>query len=244
MIGKRIKEIRLKNNLTQQEFGDKLNHTKSTISKWENDQVIPDINMLKGISTIFSVNIEELISDSKYSKKENNKSRYLFVSDKVSYSGIQPLPVNKSSRVIGNFIVFLLTLATFLMMLSPFWSSTDGLGSKEIAPLLIGTLGFFLMIVIIIVRIFRGIKKTKVNRWNVSSVFNNENIILTSKISGNEKTFNLDMITNVKQIKGNDQQDEHQINIELNNNQTIIYFEIDSLTCDLITKKWMDVMEW
>lgn len=45
------------------------------------------------------------------------------------------------------------------------------------------------------------------------------------------------MITNVKQIKGNDQQDEHQINIELNNNQTIIYFEIDSLTCDLITKK-------
>ena len=164
MIGKRIKEIRLKNNLTQQEFGDKLNHTKSTISKWENDQVIPDINMLKGISTIFSVNIEELISDSKYSKKENNKSRYLFVSDKVSYSGIQPLPVNKSSRVIGNFIVFLLTLATFLMMLSPFWSSTDGLGSKEIAPLLIGTLGFFLMIVIIIVRIFRGIKKTKVNR--------------------------------------------------------------------------------
>ena len=34
-IGKRIKEIRIENKLTQQEFGEKLSVSQDTVSLWE-----------------------------------------------------------------------------------------------------------------------------------------------------------------------------------------------------------------
>ena len=46
-IGKFIKEIRKKNNLTQKELADKYGVTYQAVSKWENGINLPDISLIK-----------------------------------------------------------------------------------------------------------------------------------------------------------------------------------------------------
>ena len=61
-IGKFIKKIRIKNNLSQSEFASKLGVTFQAVSKWENGKNLPDILTLKQISNEFNVNIDEIIN--------------------------------------------------------------------------------------------------------------------------------------------------------------------------------------
>ena len=64
-IGSIIKDIRKKNNLTQNEFASILGVTFQDVSKWENDKSIPDITILKDISNKFNVDLNYLISGKK-----------------------------------------------------------------------------------------------------------------------------------------------------------------------------------
>ena len=68
-IGKFIKELRIKNSLSQADLANKLSVTKQAISKWENGRGIPDIEMLKELSKIFNVDIDEII-DGEFKEKE------------------------------------------------------------------------------------------------------------------------------------------------------------------------------
>ena len=64
-IGSIIKDIRKKNNLTQNESASILGVTFQAVSKWENDKSIPDITILKDISNKFNVDLNYLISGKK-----------------------------------------------------------------------------------------------------------------------------------------------------------------------------------
>jgi transcriptional regulator with XRE-family HTH domain len=77
-IGKFIKEIRKKNNLTQKQLANKYNVTFQAVSKWENGKNLPDITLLRQMSKDFNVNIEDILEGNipyKENKKEENKKR-------------------------------------------------------------------------------------------------------------------------------------------------------------------------
>lgn len=59
-IGKFIKEIRRKNNLTQKQLADKYNVTYQAVSKWENGKNMPDTALIKQMSEDFNVSLEEI----------------------------------------------------------------------------------------------------------------------------------------------------------------------------------------
>lgn len=63
IFAKRIKEIRKKNNMTQEELAGKLDLTNSTISYWEKGDVVPGDAMLKKISQFFGVTIDWLLGN-------------------------------------------------------------------------------------------------------------------------------------------------------------------------------------
>jgi transcriptional regulator with XRE-family HTH domain/gamma-glutamylcyclotransferase (GGCT)/AIG2-like uncharacterized protein YtfP len=69
-IGKFIKELRIKNNLTQAEFASLFGVTYQAVSKWENGKNIPDIEILKQISEHFNINIEEILNGKSKSKRK------------------------------------------------------------------------------------------------------------------------------------------------------------------------------
>ena len=46
-IGKRVKELRVKNKMTQEQLAEKLQVSRQSISKWESDATRPDFDKLK-----------------------------------------------------------------------------------------------------------------------------------------------------------------------------------------------------
>lgn len=72
-IGKFIKDLRIKNNLTQKAFADKYNVTYQAVSKWENGKNMPDLSLLKEICKDFDVSLDDLINGEKSVKKSYKK---------------------------------------------------------------------------------------------------------------------------------------------------------------------------
>lgn len=65
-IGDKIKQLRINNNLTQEQLAEKLLLTRNDISKWETTNVIPNINNLKMLADVFNVSVDDLISDEEF----------------------------------------------------------------------------------------------------------------------------------------------------------------------------------
>lgn len=61
-IGNFIKERRKQKNLTQEELAELLGVNNRSISRWENAKCMPDISLLKDLSKILGVTINDLIS--------------------------------------------------------------------------------------------------------------------------------------------------------------------------------------
>lgn len=62
-FGEKIKRLRTDNNLNQEQLAEKLFVTRTAISKWETGKGYPSIDSLKLLSDLFSVSIDELISN-------------------------------------------------------------------------------------------------------------------------------------------------------------------------------------
>ena len=60
-IGKRIGQNRKRLGLTQDQLAEKLGVTAQAVSKWENDQSCPDINMLPKLAEIFGISVDALL---------------------------------------------------------------------------------------------------------------------------------------------------------------------------------------
>ncbi|MEO1815296.1 MAG: helix-turn-helix transcriptional regulator [Acetobacterium sp.] len=62
-FGDRLKSIRLKNDMTQEEIGNLLNKSKNNISQYETGKREPDLETLKIISNYFKVSLDYLLGN-------------------------------------------------------------------------------------------------------------------------------------------------------------------------------------
>lgn len=63
MIGVKIKKLRRKNKMTQEQLARQLNVTPQAVSKWEKGLAFPDIHLLVPIADCFSVTVDYLLRD-------------------------------------------------------------------------------------------------------------------------------------------------------------------------------------
>lgn len=61
MFGDTIKSLRLSHNLSQVQLAEELSVSKQTVSNWENNNILPSIEMLIKISQFFSVSTDFLL---------------------------------------------------------------------------------------------------------------------------------------------------------------------------------------
>lgn len=76
-LGNKIKELRLRSSITQEQLAGHLSVTPQCISKWENGLTMPDIQLLPEISVFFGVTIDELfdLTDAAYLERISNLIR-------------------------------------------------------------------------------------------------------------------------------------------------------------------------
>ena len=68
----KLKELRIKNNLTQEQLAEKLNVSRQTISKWELGETNPNINQAKKISELFNISLDEFLNQKDIKKIKKN----------------------------------------------------------------------------------------------------------------------------------------------------------------------------
>lgn len=68
-ISKNINRLRMSRNMTQEELAQKLFVSRQAVSSWENNRTQPDVEMIKKLSDVFGVPVEELL----YGEKRNTK---------------------------------------------------------------------------------------------------------------------------------------------------------------------------
>lgn len=73
MIGKKILELRKKNNLSQEELAEVVGVSRQTISNWELDETAPDLKQIQKLVSVFNFSVDELIgNENVLLKKVNN----------------------------------------------------------------------------------------------------------------------------------------------------------------------------
>jgi len=73
-IGNKIRKLRFRASLTQEQLADRLGISAQAVSKWENAVAMPDISLLPELSEIFGVSIDELFdltADQKFRRIES-----------------------------------------------------------------------------------------------------------------------------------------------------------------------------
>lgn len=64
LIGLRLKELRLQNNLTLEEVGNSVNRTKKSIQLYENGEVTISVRVLKDIvENVYGIKIGTFLND-------------------------------------------------------------------------------------------------------------------------------------------------------------------------------------
>lgn len=70
-ISKRLKELRIENNFSQEKLAEILNVSRQTISNWENERSYPDVHNLIMLCDIYSVSLNTLMKG----EYRNNEKR-------------------------------------------------------------------------------------------------------------------------------------------------------------------------
>lgn len=82
LIGDKLKEARLKKNMTQEEVADKIFVSRQSISNWENNKTYPDIGNVIALSDLYDVSLDELLKGSDNFMKHLEESTDLVKSNK------------------------------------------------------------------------------------------------------------------------------------------------------------------
>lgn len=100
-IGKKLKEVRMKSNLTQEQVAEKLFVSRQTISNWENEKSYPDIISIIKLSDLYSISLDELL------KGDQKMIEHLEVSTDI---------VRSNKKLLGAIIINIILLLVLLIV--------------------------------------------------------------------------------------------------------------------------------
>ena len=87
-LGERIYRLRTEKNLSQGDLAELLAVSRQSISKWENNSAVPELEKIIKLSEIFEVSIDELVKGAETSRKSETQSS--MSQEKVKETGFPP----------------------------------------------------------------------------------------------------------------------------------------------------------
>ncbi|MGM9575236.1 MAG: helix-turn-helix transcriptional regulator [Oscillospiraceae bacterium] len=115
-IGVKIKNARIKANLTQEHAAEALGVSRQTISNWENEKTYPDIVSVVKMSDLYDISLDRLLKEEKP------------VSDYLDYLE-ESTNVVKSRNRISKLVLIMTYLVIWAVSLIVFWLFMDPAGA-------------------------------------------------------------------------------------------------------------------
>ena len=107
-IGLFLKELRKEKEMTQEQISEQFSVSSRTVSRWENGNNMPDLDILIELSDYYEVDLREILNGER--KSENmNKELEETVLQAVDYTNTEAEKYNKRVRIC-NAIAFLLII--------------------------------------------------------------------------------------------------------------------------------------
>jgi len=155
-LGNRIKELREKKNISQEKLALDINTSRQTVSKWENDTVLPDSNNISVLCKYFNVSADYLLHGEEVeNKKEENTN------DDISANVITS---GKVFNIIMLVISFILLIFGILFETIPAFKNIVSVSSGS--SFLQIPVGLILIVLSLVLLLFFGVKITKNNNKN------------------------------------------------------------------------------
>ena len=117
-LGERLIQLRAKAGLSQDALAERLGVSRQSVSKWENDVSVPDLEKLVKLSEMFGISLDELVKGE--------------VADPTA-------PIIRAGMAAGEGLRFhrqLLTGLAFFLSAAVLWSSVNSWGAITVWPLL------------------------------------------------------------------------------------------------------------
>jgi transcriptional regulator with XRE-family HTH domain len=70
LIGQFLAQLRKEKQLTQEQLGEKLGVSNKTVSRWENGNYLPPVEMLQLMSELYGISINEILSGQRLDQQQ------------------------------------------------------------------------------------------------------------------------------------------------------------------------------
>jgi transcriptional regulator with XRE-family HTH domain len=105
-----LKYLRKQRNWTQEEVAQHLNMSRSQISKWENGELLPDLQSLEKLSELYNVSIDFLVGKRTNKKELLREVNRIYQTDHVDEKMLDIIDYLKQNPDIEQAIYFLAQL--------------------------------------------------------------------------------------------------------------------------------------
>ena len=146
-FSEQIKDLRIREKLTQEQFAEKLNITRQAVSNWENDRNLPDIEMLILIAQNFHISLDELILGG------NDMDEVNVMTDKLVRDGSENrrAKMNMISTIVGGVLMIMGLMCLIIKAFSVEYIDASGILHENFFLLPVGFLFIFSGVLVIIV---------------------------------------------------------------------------------------------
>ena len=102
-LGEKIYKLRNDKGFSQSDLAEKLSVSRQSVSKWENNSAVPELEKLIKLAEIFNITLDELVKDE---KKEDEKSDYV------------KIPSIQTRKIVGTILLCTAVCACLLLMVT------------------------------------------------------------------------------------------------------------------------------
>ena len=105
-LGQNIYRLRNEKGMSQSELAEALNVSRQSISKWETDGSVPELDKLLSLSSLFGVSLDELVkgsADSEYCA-DNEYDEYSVDEDEQPASFLNPSSMSFSAILLFSIV--------------------------------------------------------------------------------------------------------------------------------------------
>lgn len=112
-IGGFLKELRKEKGVTQEKLAEQFNVSSRTVSRWENGNNMPDLDILIEISDYYEVDLREILNGERKSENMDKENKDMILKA-VDYTNTEAEKYNKRVRICNS--VAMLLIAIYMLL--------------------------------------------------------------------------------------------------------------------------------